>query len=133
MATNLTKKEKGFAKDYMDTGNGVQSALKNYDTESYFSAGAIASQNLKKLQIQQYIAEHAEDAESMIYKLSQQAKSEMVRYVSSKDIMDRAGHKPVEKTQSTSLNVNIERKVENTELELIRKEFEEKLRAKLTS
>lgn len=99
----LTKKEKGFADDYLETGHGVESALKNYDTEDYNTAGAIASQNLRKLKIQAYIQDHAEDAESKIYQLSQKAKSEMVSFIASKDIMDRAGYKPVEK----SLNINI--------------------------
>lgn len=44
----LTKKQKGFVKDYVETGNGVQSALNNYDTDDYSTAGAIASENLNK-------------------------------------------------------------------------------------
>lgn len=102
----LTKKERGFAKDYLETGNGVQSALDNYDVTSYSSAGAIASQNLKKLKIQQYLADKAEDASTMIYKLSQEGEAEAIRLSASKDIMDRAGYKPIEKSQS--VNVNIE-------------------------
>lgn len=49
--TNLTKKEKGFVKDYVETGNGVQSALENYDTDDYNTAGVIAHENLKKPKI----------------------------------------------------------------------------------
>lgn len=52
MADKLTKKEKGFIKDYIRTGNGVESALNNYDTEDYSTAGNIASENLKKPKIQ---------------------------------------------------------------------------------
>lgn len=103
MPEKLTKKEKGFADDFIDTGNGVQSALNNYDTTDYSTAGAIASQNLKKLKIQAYIQDHAEKAESMIYTLSQNAEGEAVRLSASKDIMDRAGYKPVE----TTVNLNI--------------------------
>ncbi len=94
MAEKLTKKEKGFADDYIETGNGTKSVLKHYDTESENVAGAIASQNLRKLKIQQYIEEHAEKAESMIYNLSQNAEAETVRLNASKDILDRAGFKP---------------------------------------
>lgn len=111
MATKLTKKEKGFAKDYIDTGNGTQSVLKNYDTKSENVAGAIASQNLRKLKILDFIEEHAEVAESKIFQLSQKAKSEMVSFVASKDIMDRAGFKPVEK--SVNLNLNQEQTEES--------------------
>lgn len=108
MATKLSKKEKGFAKDYIDTGNGVQSAMNNYDVSSYSSAGAIASQNLKKLRIQSYIQDHAENAEAMIYTLSQTSEQDGVRLNASKDIMDRAGFKPVEKSQSISVNIEVE-------------------------
>lgn len=47
----LSKKEKGFIRDYVRTGNGTQSALKNYDTKDYSTAGAISSENLRKPRI----------------------------------------------------------------------------------
>lgn len=46
---DLTLKERSFLKRYLETGNGTQSAMEIYDTHSYSSAGAIASQILKKL------------------------------------------------------------------------------------
>lgn len=55
MKKGLTKKEKDFAKEYAKTGNGVQSALKTYDTEDYSTAGVIAHDNLKKPKIQKEI------------------------------------------------------------------------------
>ena len=61
MARNLTKKQKGFVKDYVETGNGVQSALKNYDTDDYSTAGMIASENLEKPKIIESIAESIPD------------------------------------------------------------------------
>jgi phage terminase small subunit len=106
MPKRLSKKEQGFVADYIDSGNGTQAALKNYDTESENSAASIASQNLRKVKIQEAILGHAKPAESKIFHLSQKAKSEMVSFVASKDIMDRAGFKPVEK--SAHINVNIE-------------------------
>lgn len=57
MSTKLTKKEKGFVKDYAKTGNGVESALANYDTKDYSTAGVIAHENLKKPKIQQALEE----------------------------------------------------------------------------
>lgn len=48
MAKSLTKKQKGFVKDYIATGNGTQAALKNYDTEDYKTASVIATENLDK-------------------------------------------------------------------------------------
>lgn len=61
MAGRLTKKEMGFVKDYLETGNGTQAALKNYDTESENTAAAIASENLRKPKIQKLIEEKLPD------------------------------------------------------------------------
>lgn len=47
----LTKKQQGFVKDYVETGNGTQSALKNYDIEGKDPekiASVIATENLGK-------------------------------------------------------------------------------------
>lgn len=47
----LTKKQAGFVEDYVNTGNGTQAALKNYDIESDKPervAAAIATENLTK-------------------------------------------------------------------------------------
>ena len=49
--TKLSKKERGFVKEYIKTGNGTQSALKVYDTKSYMTGAMIASENLKKPKI----------------------------------------------------------------------------------
>lgn len=64
MATKLTKKEKGFIKDYIKTGNGTQAALKNYniktkDKES--TAAVIASENIRKPKIVKAIEEALPD------------------------------------------------------------------------
>lgn len=44
----------------METGNGVQSALNNYDTDDYNTAGVIAHENLKKPKIIQAVKSIAE-------------------------------------------------------------------------
>lgn len=44
----LTKKQRGFVKDYIETDNGTQAALKNYDTKDYKTAASIANENLNK-------------------------------------------------------------------------------------
>lgn len=49
--SKLTKKERGFVKDYALTENGTQSALKHYDTNKESVAAAIASENLNKPKI----------------------------------------------------------------------------------
>lgn len=59
-ADHLSMKEAGFVKDFVLTGNGTQSALKNYDTTDYSTAGMIACDNLKKPKIQKAILSIAE-------------------------------------------------------------------------
>lgn len=48
----LSKKQRGFVKDYVETENGTQSVLNNYDTTDYKTASVIASENLDKPSIQ---------------------------------------------------------------------------------
>lgn len=58
----LSKKQKGFVKDYIKTGNGVEAAMNNYDIQSKDKinvANVIAVENLQKPTIQQAIAEYA--------------------------------------------------------------------------
>ncbi len=47
----LSKKQRGFIKDYIATGNGTQAALENYDVTTTHSATVIASENLTKPEI----------------------------------------------------------------------------------
>jgi len=62
MATRrLSKKQKGFVKDYIKTGVGVEAALKNYDTKDYNTANVIAVENLQKPTIIKSIAEALPD------------------------------------------------------------------------
>ena len=57
----LTKKERGFVKDYIRTENGTQSVLNNYDTDDENTAGVIAHENLRKPKIQKAIQEALPD------------------------------------------------------------------------
>ena len=56
MARKLTKKQRGFVKDIIRTGNGTESALNNYEIKSEDKkrvAASIASENLTKPDIQE--------------------------------------------------------------------------------
>lgn len=53
MKNKLTKKERGFVRDYANSENGTQSVLKNYDTKDPKTASVIAVENLAKPRIQQ--------------------------------------------------------------------------------
>ncbi len=61
MARELTHKEKGFVRDIATGSTGVQAALNNYDTDDYNTAGAIASENLKKPKIRRALEEALPD------------------------------------------------------------------------
>lgn len=61
MATRLTKKQRGFVKDYIKTGIGSLAVKKNYDVSDDLTARTIASENLTKPNIQKAIAEMLPD------------------------------------------------------------------------
>lgn len=56
----LSKKELGFVRDYVKTGNGTKSALNNYNTKDESVGAVIASENLRKPKIQKAILSIAE-------------------------------------------------------------------------
>lgn len=131
--TKLTKKEKDFAKEYLETGNGVQSVLKTYDTEDYSTAASIATENLKKPKVKEYLESKAEKAAEFVFQLAESAETESVRLGASKDILDRAGFKPVDKSQTVSMNVNLDARVKDEDAEALRLEYEQKLKERYLS
>lgn len=128
MSENLTKKEKGFADDYLDTGNGTRSALNNYDTQDENSAASIASQNLRKLKILDYLQSQSEAVSSNMVRLALNAENENVQVSAGKDVLDRAGFKPIDKIDHTTKGEKIEMTGISAELA---KEYEEKLKDNL--
>lgn len=99
---SLTKKQKEFADEYLETGNGTKAALKAYDTKKEETAAVIASENLRKPKVQAYLEDKAERAAEVIFELLENAQNETVKLNAGKDILDRAGHKPTEKIDHTS-------------------------------
>jgi len=63
MAEDLTKKQKDFITEYLETGNGTQAALKAYDTTNPRVAAAIASENLTKPNVKNAIEEALPDVD----------------------------------------------------------------------
>lgn len=106
MARTITPKQKKFAKAYIETGNATQSALIAYDTTSLDVAKNIGSENLTKPNVQEYIQSKAEVAAEIVFTIAQHGESDDVRLKASKDILDRAGYKAVDK--SVVMNVAIE-------------------------
>jgi phage terminase small subunit len=105
MARVATKKQRGFAKDYVESGNGTQAALKNYDTNKPGTAKSIASENLTKPNVRVLIDGYAQKATQNIQKLAETAENESVRLNANKDQLDRAGYKPIERSMSVSVEV----------------------------
>jgi phage terminase small subunit len=122
----LTKKQKIFAKEYLQTGNGTKSALKAYNTNNNKTASVIATENLEKPSIIKYLESKAKDASERIVELSNQDENLTVALGATKDILDRAGFKPVEK--SMTLNIDMDAKEENPAMAEFRKQTLEKLR-----
>lgn len=95
-----TIKQRKFVKEYIETGNGTQSALKVYDTKDYMTAAMIASENLKKPKVIELLEDQASVAmldQIEIRKELKESKTDYaVRSGVNKDILDRAG---VEKDQ----------------------------------
>lgn len=105
MSRTLTRKQEAFAREYIDNnGNGAKAALKAYDTEDNGTARVIASQNLTKYNVIEYIQSKASKAASNVFTLANKAKNETVRLNANKDILDRAGFRPVERREEVSLH-----------------------------
>ena len=111
----LTKKQQKFVEEYLNTGNGVQSAIKAYDPTTYNAAKAIASENLTKPYIAKILEDAAQGAVIRIEELSKNALNEAVKLNANKDILDRAGYKPIERKDVTSdgkqINIVIPREI----------------------
>ena len=103
MNTELTKKQRVFADEYINTGNAGLAAEKAYDVKNNQTARSMGSENLTKPNIREYIEEQAFDAMGRIVELSINATSEEVRLRANQDIVDRGGYKKAE-----SVNLRIE-------------------------
>lgn len=99
---DLTIKQERFVKEYLETGNGAQSALKVYNTDNPRTAAVIASENLTKPNIQKYLEDIAVKAATRVEQLMEQSENLTVALGASKDILDRAGFKPVERNDVTT-------------------------------
>lgn len=127
----LTKKQKIFIQEYLETGNGVQSALKAYDTNDYGTGAVIASDNLKKPNIREYLESKAEVVAEVIFNLAISAENETVQLNASKDILDRAGYKAFEPEQGKT-QVNTYNFLFSPETQADVAEIEARIKARLT-
>lgn len=106
MARSLTPKRKGFVKDYLATGNATLAVKRNYNVSSDESAATVGSELLRIPKVRDYIESKAERAAEIVYEIAETSENDGIRLSAAKDIQDRAGLKPVEK--SLVLNANME-------------------------
>ena len=83
----------------------------------------------RKARVIEYLEEKSEDMASVVYNLAKGADTDSVKLAAAKDILDRAGFKPVEKSQSVNFDIDLKGKT-SPELEEIRIKYEEEMRQK---
>ena len=115
----LTKKQRLLIDTIVATGCSVTKASKIAGYSEGESGRVTASKTLRLPHIQEYMQQriresigiNATKASHKMLELSTSAKSEYVQLEASKDILDRAGYKPVEKSMSLvqgNINVSID-------------------------
>lgn len=126
----MTTKAKETIDEYLETGDLTQAVRNNYDTVSSSTVSAIASKLRESPTVREYLETASRPAVETIFNLSQNAEAEAVKLNASKDILDRAGYKPVEKVQSVSLEIKGD--VEDfAKLDEVRLKYEAELRNKI--
>lgn len=113
----LSLKRRLFVEHYVQNdGNGKQAALAAFNIQSPNAsnvAQAIASEvlssptvqelvSLRFKEVQRRFSDYSERAAEIVKELAEKADEDKVRLSAAKDILDRAGHKPVEKSVEVS-------------------------------
>lgn len=136
----LTKKQQGFVKDYIETDNGTQAALKNYDTDNERVAAAIASENLTKPNIKKVLetlAERIDDDDLIkVHKEGLQAitgRGDDVQpdYSVRHKYLDTAYKLKGSYAPEKNINLNLDVEVTNPKAMELAEEYEEKLKKSL--
>ena len=115
----LTKKQMALVDTIVANGCSVREASQLAGYAEGESGRVTASKTLRLPHIQEYMQQrvresiglNATKASNKMLELSQSAKSEYVQLESAKDILDRAGYKPVDKSMSIvtgGINVSID-------------------------
>jgi len=104
----LTKKQKSLVDTIVALGCSIKEAAAKSGYAEGESGRVTASKTLRLPHVQEYMQQvvrqsigmNATIAAKRVLDLAQSAKSEYVQLEASKDILDRAGYKPVEKSMS---------------------------------
>jgi phage terminase small subunit len=89
MSKKLTQKQKKFADSYIESGNATKAAKKAYKPSNDASARSIGSQNLTKLNIQDYLEEQAQPVLVNMVHLALHADKQSDQIKAGKIILDR--------------------------------------------
>lgn len=106
MRSKLTPKQKKFADTYLEVRNASEAVRQSYAPTTPTTVRNIASENLAKPNIIEYLEGKAALASSRIVELALQDDHLPTALQASKDILDRAGYSAVDKTLSLTMNVN---------------------------
>lgn len=105
--TKPTPKQRKFVDKYLETGNGTLAVLETYNVSDENTAAVMASQNLRKLKVQQLLEESSLKAAMRMDELVEQDTNLSVALGASKDVLDRTGHKPKEDTIPNLYQINV--------------------------
>lgn len=112
-----TLKQKVLAEAYVrgdkkTRGNGVQSAIKAYNIggkggsktpkQIRQTAGIIAHEVLNKPNVREYLRGIAQEMVEIVHSIARKGETDTVRLNAAKDVLDRAGYKPVDSIDVTS-------------------------------
>lgn len=110
----LKPQHKEFADNYISNGNGTQAIKDVFPTITNDNSAAVkASVLLRNSKVREYIDSKAEVVAKVIYSLATESENETIQLNASKDILDRAGYKPVEKSINLNLNSPIDEETIN--------------------
>ena len=103
----MTERQDRFIEHYSLTGNATQSAIEaGYSEKTAKQKGYELKKNLRheiNEQTQKVLADKIPASLNVLSKLAEGAESESVRLGAVKDILDRAGLKPVERIEQTNI------------------------------
>jgi phage terminase small subunit len=110
----ITPKQEKFVEEYVQSGNGVQSALIAYDTDKYNVAKTIACENMTKPYVVQAIDEKKRDLMqefkdnayrmyAVLIDVLENTNNQKLKVDIAKDLLNRAGYSPTEKREITGL------------------------------
>lgn len=128
----LTKKQQGFAIDYLAKGNATLAVKENYNTTNDNSAAAMGSDLLRLPKVREYLESKSERAAEIIYELAEHSENDAVKLNASKDILDRSGFKVPEPMQGENKG-NTYNFLFSAETQAEIKTIEERIKARLIS